>query len=109
MNVPVYNQELVMKKTFDRFHVALSKKQCAVLTRLAKARGMTLAEITRQAIEIGIDELQRQNELARRGRGLKKIKALHARILAHNGGKPLEINPVEDLQSIRDERVRQFP
>lgn len=95
-----------MKETFDRFRSLFSKRQRAVLTRLAKARGMTLMEIVHQTIERGMHELEREDEFAHRAKGLEKIKALHTKILTHNGGKLLEINPVEDLQSMRDERVR---
>ena len=98
-----------MKETFGWFQSLFSKRQHVTLIRIAKARGTSLIEITRQAIEIGIRELEREDEFARRARGLKKIKSLHAKILAHNGGRPLEINPVEELQSMRDERVRQSP
>jgi hypothetical protein len=97
-----------MRETFDRFQLLWSKRQRVALTRLAKARGLTLTEITRQAIEIGIREMEHENEYARREKGLKKIKALHAKILAHSGGKPLVVNPVEDLHNIREERIGQL-
>jgi hypothetical protein len=97
-----------MRETFDRFQLLWPKRQRIALTRLAKARGMTLTEITRQAIEIGIRELQHEDEFTRREHGLKKIKALHVKILVHNHGKPLEVNPVEDLQDMREERIGQL-
>lgn len=97
-----------MRETFDRFQLLWPKKQRITLTRLAKARGMTLTEITRQAIEIGIREMEHENEFTRREQGLKKIKELHLRILAHNGGNLLEINPVDDLNNMREERIGQL-
>jgi len=97
-----------MRETFDRFQLLWPKRQRAALTRLAKARGMTLTEITRRAIEIGIREMEHENEFTRREQGLKRIKALHAKILAQNGGRPLKINPVEDLQTMREERLGQL-
>ena len=91
-----------MKETFGWFQSLFSKRQHVTLIRIAKARGTSL-------IEIGIPELEREDEFARHARGLKKIKSLPAKILAYDGGRPLEINPVEDLQSMRNERVRQSP
>jgi hypothetical protein len=79
-----------------------------MLTRLAKARGMTLTEITRQAIEIGIREMEHESEFARREQGLKKIKALHTKIIKLNGGNPLDVNSVDDLQNMREERLGQL-
>lgn len=97
-----------MRETFDRFQLLWPKRQRVALTRLAKARRMTLTEITRHAIEIGIRELEHENEYARREQGLKRIKTLHTKILAHNGGRPLEINPVDDLHNMREERIGQL-
>jgi predicted DNA-binding protein len=97
-----------MRETFDRFQLLWSKRQRVALTRLAKARGKTLTEITREAIEIGIHEMEQENEFARREKGLKRIKALHAKILAYSGGKPLAVNPVEELHRMREERIGQL-
>ena len=97
-----------MRETLDRFQLLWPKRQRVALTRLAKARGMTLTEITRQAIEIGIREMEHENEFTRREQGLKRIKALHVKILAHNGGRPLKISPVEDLHNMREERLGQL-
>jgi predicted DNA-binding protein len=97
-----------MRETFDRFQLLWPRRQRVALTRLAKARGKTLTEITREAIEIGIREMEQENEFVRREKGLKSIKALHAKILAHTGGKPLVVNPVEDLHHIREERIGQL-
>ena len=94
-----------MRETFDRFQLLWPRRQRAALTRLAKARGMTLTEITREAIEIGIREMERENEFARREKGLKKIKALHAKILEHSAGKPLVVDPVKDLHNMREDRI----
>lgn len=93
-----------MRERFERFQLLWPKRQRAVLMRLARERGLTLTEITRQAIEIGIRAMQEDDEFTRRGRALKKIEALHATILERNNGQPLDIDPVEDLRKMREER-----
>jgi len=93
-----------MRETFDRFQLLWHKRQRLVLTRLAKARGVTLMEITRQAIEMGIRQLEHEDEFTHRAQALKRADKLRADILARNGGKPLNIDPVEDLRKIREER-----
>lgn len=93
-----------MKETFDRFQLLWHKRQRAALTRLAKARGLTLTEITRQAIELGIRELEQDNKFTRRADALERADKLREEILARNGGQPLDIDPVEDLRKIREER-----
>lgn len=97
-----------MRETLDRFQLLWPKRQRQALTRLAKERGLTLTEMARQAIDIGIHQLEQEDEFTRRGRALKKIEALHAKILERNGGKPLDIDPVEDLRKMREERIEQL-
>ena len=79
-----------MRETLDRFQLLWPKRQRQALARLAKERGLTLTEMARQAIDIGIHQLEQEDEFTRRGRALKKIEALHAKILERNGGKPLD-------------------
>ena len=97
-----------MRETLDRFQLLWPKRQRQALTRLARERGLTLTEMARQAIDIGIRELEQEDEFTRRGRALKKIEALHAKILERNGGKPLDVDPVEDLRKMREERIEQL-
>jgi hypothetical protein len=93
-----------MRETFDRFQLLWRKRQRIALTRLARARGITLMEMTRQVIDLGIRQLEEDDEFTNRARALKRADRLRAEILARNGGKPLEIDPVEDLRKIREER-----
>ena len=46
-----------MRETLDRFQLLWPKRQRQALTRLARERGLTLTEMARQAIDIGIREL----------------------------------------------------
>jgi hypothetical protein len=97
-----------MRETLDRFQLLWPKRQRQALTRLAKERGLTLTEMARQAIDIGIRELEQDDEFTRRGRALKEIEALHAKILERNGGRPLDIDVAEDLRQMREERIEQL-
>jgi hypothetical protein len=97
-----------MRETLDRFQLLWPKRQRQALTRLAKERGVTLTEMVRQVIDIGIRELEGEDEFTRRGRALEAADKLRAEILARNGGKPLDIDPVEDLRKMREERIEQL-
>ncbi|NOH04753.1 MAG: hypothetical protein HND47_23670 [Chloroflexi bacterium] len=97
-----------MKEHYDRFQLLWHKRQRAALTRLAKARGVTLMEMTRQAIEAGIHQFEQEDEFVRRARALEKADALRQEILKRHDGKPLDIDPVEDLRKMREERIEQL-
>ena len=97
-----------MRETLDRFQLLWPKRQRQALTRLAKERGLTLTEMARQAIDIGIHELEQEDEFTRRGRALKEADKLRAEILARNGGKPLDVDVAEDLRQMREERIEQL-
>lgn len=102
----VYNTpEVLMGETLDRFQLLWPKRQRAALTRLAKTRGLTLTEMTRRAIELGIHHLEHEDEFAQRERVLEQAARLRARILARNDGKPLNIDVAGDLRQMREERV----
>jgi len=97
-----------MRETLDRFQLLWPKRQRAALTRIAKERGVTLNEITRQAIELGIHEMDHENEFTRHDRALEKLSQLRAQMRARNGGKPLDIDIAEDLRKMREERIEQL-
>ena len=97
-----------MRETLDRFQLLWPKRQRQALTRLAKERGITLTEMARQAIDIGIHELEQEDEFTRRGRALEQADRLRTRILARNGGKPLDVDVAEDLRQMREERIEQL-
>ena len=97
-----------MRETLDRFQLLWPKRQRKALTRLAKERGLTLTEMARQAIDIGIRELEQDDEFTRRGRALEEADKLRAQILARNGGKPLDLDVAEDLRQMREERIEQL-
>lgn len=97
-----------MRETLDRFQLLWPKRQRQALTRLAKERGLSLTEMARQAIDIGIHQLEQEDEFTRRGRALEQADRLRAKILARNGGKPLDVDVAEDLRQMREERIEQL-
>ena len=104
----IIEAEALMRETLDRFQLLWPKRQRQALTRLAKERGVTLTEMARQAIDIGIRELEQEDEFTRRGLALEQAERLRARILARNGGKPLDVDVAEDLHQMREERIEQL-
>lgn len=84
--------------TMQRVQMLLEPEQRRRLAELAKAQGKSVAEITRQAIEVGLEHLgsleQRQRMLA----VLESARKLRATMPVIN------VDVVADLYQLREER-----
>jgi hypothetical protein len=96
-----------MAETLRRVQMLLEPKQHALLAQLAKKQGRSVADITREAIAIGLMQLAEQDVLARRAQALKSADDLAERIQARTG-RPLDIDVIEDLRRVREERDEQI-
>ena len=86
----------------QRVQMLLEPKQRRKLAELAKIQGKSIAEVTRQAIEVGLEHLgvieQRQRMLA----------ALEAARNLRDSMPMLNLDVVADLHQIREERDNEF-
>ena len=84
--------------TMQRVQMLLEPKQRRKLAELAKAQGKSIAEITRQAIDVGLEHLgaveQRQRMFA----------ALEAARKLRDSMPVLNVDVVADLHQMREER-----
>ncbi len=96
-----------MAETLRRVQMLLEPRQHALLARLAEQQGRSIADITRQVIDLGLAQLANQDVLARRAQALQRADRLAERIQARCG-KELSIDPVEDLNRERAERDDQI-
>jgi predicted DNA-binding protein len=88
--------------TMQRVQMLLAPEQRRKLAELAKARGKSVAEITRQAIDAGLEKLivmeQRERMLA----------ALAAAQKLRDSMPMLDVDVVAEIQQMREEQEHKF-
>jgi hypothetical protein len=89
--------------TMERVQMLLEPRQRRKLAELAKAQGKSVAEVTRQAIDMGLAQIARDDPQTRMYAALEAARQLRESMRQRNGG-PLEINVVEDIRQMREER-----
>jgi predicted DNA-binding protein len=82
----------------QRVQMLLEPRQRAKLAELAKAQGKSIAEITRQAIDAGLEQLSAM------GQGQRMLTALEDARKLRDSMPMLEIDVVADLHQMREER-----
>jgi predicted transcriptional regulator len=93
----------------DRFHrtqVLLEPEQHRALTEMARREGRSVSALLREMIRLRIDPRNRAAEEARRKHlaQLETIRTHRAAALAELGGRPIDVDVVALLQTMRDER-----
>lgn len=89
--------------TMQRVQLLLEPRQRQELAKLAQAQGKSIAEITRRAIDAGLEKLNEDDQQERMLAVLEVAQQLRARIHARTG-KTLDIDVVEDIRQMREER-----
>ncbi len=87
----------------QRVQMLLEPHQRRKLAELAKARGKSVAEVTRDAINLGLEQMKKDDKQARMQAALAAATRLRESMRQRNG-MPLEIDPVEDIRQMREER-----
>jgi len=85
--------------TLERVQMLLEPEQRKILGQIARRQGKSVSEITRRAITAGLRIIQQEDLVTRRKKALEKAKKLR------DSMPLLEINVIEDIQKIREERV----
>jgi len=96
-----------MTENLKRVQMLIREEQGAALAEIARAEGCSVAEVTRRALDLGLKELKVEDEFTRRARAMKKAEELRA-AMRQRRGKPLNIDIVEDLRQMREERIEQL-
>lgn len=86
----------------QRVQLLLESQQRRKLVKLAKARGKSVAEITRQAIDIGLEKLIADEQQER------MQTALMAAAKLRDSMPMLNVDVVADLHLLREERDHDF-
>jgi predicted HicB family RNase H-like nuclease len=91
----------------QRTHILLKPEQQKALVEIAQQEGRSVSDLAREIIQQGIDERQKQQEELRAQRlaTLEKLRLLRESILARRGGKPFDLDVVQLIKEMREERV----
>jgi len=87
-----------MAGNLERVQMLLEPDQRRALKRIARKQGKSVAEITRQAIQAGLQLLEREDEFVKRGEALARARQLS------NTMPMLDVDVVDDLQQLREAR-----
>ncbi len=87
-----------MAARYERVQMLLEPGQRRSLVEIANRQGKSLSEVTRQAIDLGLDVLERENEFS----GLQNFLIQAERL--RESMPMLNVDPVEDLHQMREER-----
>ena len=89
--------------TLERVQMLLEPRQRRKLAELAKAQGKSIAEVTRTAIDKGLEQMTQDDPQARMFAVLETARRLRESMHQRNG-QSLNIDVVEDIRQMREER-----
>jgi hypothetical protein len=87
-----------------RAQILLEPEQHKQLAEIAAREGRSVSHVVREAVVEYVTARTQGSVREKRLRGLENIKKLRAEILEQRGGKPIEIDPVELIRRMREER-----
>jgi predicted CopG family antitoxin len=89
-----------------RTQILLEPEQHRALAELARSEGRSVSELVREIIRQRLAERERKidADVKRRLEALERIRGHREAILARRGGQPLEIDVVEMINQMREER-----
>ena len=87
-----------MTDNLERVQMLLEPDQRRALIRIARKKGKSVAEVTRQAIRAGLQALEREDEFVKRSEALAEARQLSEAMTV------LDVDVVEDLHRLREAR-----
>jgi hypothetical protein len=95
-----------MAERMHRTQILLEPDQHRTLREIAHAEGRSISELVRAVLREYLVDRERaaEEDLTRYLAGLERIRQHREAILARRGGKPLEIDIVETINRMREER-----
>lgn len=90
----------------QRTHIMLDPEQKRDLEEIAQQQGRSVSELAREYITDGIERfnLERTETIQRRLAALERAEQVREMIRLERGGKPLDVDIVEIIQEMREER-----
>ena len=95
-----------MAERMVRTQILLEPEQHRELAQAARMEGRSVSDLVREIVREQLDERKqaREAELRRQLEALDRIREHRDAILARRGGKPLDIDVVELINQMREER-----
>jgi hypothetical protein len=87
---------------FDRVQMLIEPPQHRALKEIAQRQGKSVAEVTRQVIDLGLKHLKSMGEFDRRAEALRRADLLKAKVIQQNVELP---DSVAVLDGLRQERL----
>ena len=85
-----------------RVHLPIELRQHSALTKIAQKEGRSMADVTRQVIDLGLGVLERNDEFAQRAEALHRAKQIR-------DSMPMqEVDGIEYLRRMREARDEQI-
>jgi predicted DNA-binding protein len=95
-----------MAERMHRTQILLEPEQHQALAEIARSEGRSVSEIVREIIRQRLEEREQEidADVKRRLEAMERIREFRNRILARRGGKPIDIDVVEMINQMREER-----
>ena len=87
-----------------RAQILLEPDQHKKLAEIAGQTGRSVSDVVREAVAEYVVEQARETERERRLKAFEKIREHRAAILRDRGGEPIELDTVELVHQMREER-----
>jgi hypothetical protein len=91
--------------TYNRVQMLLEPEQQQTLNQIAQRQGKSVAEVTRQVINLGLKELNAQNEFEQRASALQRARQLRKRIVQQQVEIPNLSAVLDDLRQERTDEL----
>lgn len=91
-----------------RAQILLEPEQHKKLTEIAASEGRSVSDVVREAVAEYVVAKTQEDQWERRRRGLEIIRQHREEMLRKRGGKPIEINVVELIHQMREERENEL-
>jgi hypothetical protein len=88
----------LMSETYQRVQMLLEPSQRKTLTEIARRRGKSIAEVTRQAINLGLNAMTQEDEIVKRQIALESARQLRQSMPL------LRVDVVGDIQKLHEDR-----
>ena len=99
-----------MSERLYRAQILIEQGQRKTLAQIARQEGRSMSDVARELIRLGLEARSETTEMRwrKRDRALEQAAQLRAAIRRRRGGQPLDIDPADLIQSMREERDASF-
>ena len=94
-----------MSKSMYKTQIVLEPEQHRALAEIAEREGRTIADVVQDLVKQALEQHERRARSQQHHlEGLEQVREHREAILAERGGKPIELDTVELINEMREER-----